>query len=158
MNLEALALLATPPSRYGACDEDAGTSSRQIFVAPSLAIGHQSGSFTRLIPCLLLLQEQDDAIRYLDDSPLQGRAIRVEKVPQPPPPAITGASPQAPPQLLTNSSLFQSHYTLLPRLHDVPSPKLLTHAPLPSPMPLYHTKPRGTISSDSCVLQPLRIY
>ncbi|DBB10398.1 TPA: hypothetical protein ACH3X3_001948 [Trebouxia sp. C0006] len=30
-------------------------------------------------------QEQDDAIRYLDDSNLQGRAIRVEKVPQPPP-------------------------------------------------------------------------
>lgn len=39
----------------------------------------------RAKPCLTCVQEQDDAIRYLDDSKLQGRAIRVEKVPQPPP-------------------------------------------------------------------------
>ena len=41
----------------------------------------------------MAVQEQDDAIKYLDDTDLQGRAIRVEKVPQPPSPAITGASP-----------------------------------------------------------------
>ena len=29
------------------------------------------------------VQEAEDAVRYLDDSQLSGRAIRVEKVPQP---------------------------------------------------------------------------
>lgn len=128
----------------------ARSTAKSSLYRPIVCAEARSAIDCKIDPCCMSLQEQDDAIRYLDDSNLQGRAVRVEKVPQPPPPAINGDSHQPQAQIFTHSSLSKSLFTLLPRLHDLPAPK-------PSPMLLYHTTPRRT-SSVSCVLRPLHIY
>ena len=60
------------------------------------------------------LQEQDDAIRYLDDSKLQGRAIRVEKVPQPPTSDVFGGLLRPQLQLFIQPSPLHKPPILLP--------------------------------------------